>query len=109
MASTITQAAKEIEKNFQSFRLALQNQQYVEGERLLAEQRALFLALPTEMPNRLALIEKAQELLRWSFTLVALHRVTCEQLLSTTCQQKQMGQGYWLAQELPGEALSVRG
>ena len=108
MASHATQASA-IEENFQSFRQAIENRQYVEGERLMEEQRSLFLALPEEMPDRLTLIKKAQDLLLWSSTLVALHRATCQELLSTACRQKEMGQGYLPAPELAGEVLSIRG
>ena len=84
----------EVEENFRSVQSAIEQNDYTKATELLEQQRALLLALPNNEMFSLKLVERAQEVLRASLSIIALQRQTYTESLSTILQLKQMDAGY---------------
>lgn len=90
-----------VKTNFARIRQGVEQHDYTEVETLLQEQRQLLEHLPQDVNSSLTLVNEAQELLRWSLSMVALQRQTYTQSLSTILHLKQLDSGY-----MPGAVCS---
>ena len=104
-----TELSNAIQKNFDTLRLAMEEQRYADAQRLLTEQRALFEKLDVEDSEACELFRNAQDLTNWALTLARVHHAHTERAFASLLKLKQLDAGYLPSAVCSAELVSVRG